>query len=351
MIIRRVQRILSTRYYHTSTSSSSSNISDDQLGLLKSLGYRDLQRLAKLHNINARQKGTVLIQELSEILPATLLSKRTTKWMPPQEDETDPDPVNMNTQVYATRQDQAAAKDHDHDSAAADWLAPGDVDPTNKRIMKQSTHHYSPRQAALSTSFPTMGEDDPLPGAATSTSTTSTASTTSTSSSFTTSKTDITGALDPDAEWHDVIRASTLPGGLERTRDFTQPMQIVEGVPLSSDHIIDILAENNARNIQQFDQVRADAEHYIIATGLSLRHVRSLRDALVFAAKKTKVPGLSSSSIASGGKKSPLMHWEVINLRETMVHVLTEQGRILYDLETLWTKGLTEKDLEELLRE
>ena len=122
MIIRRVQRILSTRYYHTSTSSSSSNISDDQLGLLKSLGYRDLQRLAKLHNINARQKGTVLIQELSEILPATLLSKRTTKWMPPQEDETDPDPVNMNTQVYATRQDQAAAKDHDHDSAAVAQL-------------------------------------------------------------------------------------------------------------------------------------------------------------------------------------------------------------------------------------
>ena len=66
------------------------------------------------------------------------------------------------------------------------------------------------------------------------------------------------------------------------------------------------LAQNNARDISVFHAPsefgRVDAEWYVLATGLGLRHVHSLKDAIVHAVKQTKVPGLSSSAVAGGGK-------------------------------------------------
>ena len=90
-----------------------------------------------------------------------------------------------------------------------------------------------------------------------------------------------------------------------------------------------------------------DAEHYIIATGLGLRHVHSLKDAIVHAVKQTKVPGLSSAAVAGGGKRRTPEHWEVIDLNDIVVHLPTAHGREVYNLEELWTHGFTHEDLDD----
>jgi ribosomal silencing factor RsfS len=263
----------------TSTDGVDSN-KDEQIRLLKTLGYRDLQRLAKLHeHIKGNQSKNDLVEQLSEVMPSSFLSSRTTKWLPKD--------AEVDTEATTTRGDVGGG--------ALDWLAPDDVDVKNRRVMKN-----------------------------------------------------MAGTFDPDADRQLVKDQIQDENSNLENRMFDTTFQIVEGEPLSSDHIVSILAQNNARNIRQYRHVRTDAETYIIATGLSLRHVRSLKDALVYAAKKTKIPGLSSSSVAASGRKSPLAHWDIIDLRETVVHLLTEQGRELYDLETLWTVGLTEKDMEDL---
>ena len=267
------------------------DVSDEQRRLLEGLEYRDLQRLAKLHeNIKGNQTKKELIRQLAEVVPSSVLSTRTTKWLPSTDENRE---VTNPTATTASTND------------ASDWLAPDDVDTSNRRVMKAR-----PQVAReLSSSSPALA-----------------------------------GLLDPDgAEWHhDPLYGQ--PNGLE-TQVLT-PMTVVENEPLTAEHIVYILAQNNARNIQQYHQVRTDAEHYIIASGLSLRHVRSLKEALVHAAKQTKIVGLSSSNIASGGRKSPLAHWEIIDLRETMIHIMTDQGRELYDLEGLWLNGITEQDME-----
>ena len=276
----------------SSTTTTTTTTTDEQRRLLDTLEYRDLQRLAKAHaHIKGNQTKKELIHQLSQVLPSTTLSPHTSRWSPPENNST--------------------VEEEEDD--ALDWLAPDDVDVNNRRVLKRR-----PPLRREKSIFDKLHRASP---------------------------TTTTSLLDPDAEFHDENYANPLKTGLETSLE-TSNYEVIPGVPLTADHIVHILADNNARNIQQYHQVRTDAEHYIIATGLSLRHVRSLKDALVHAAKKTKIPGLSSSNVAGSGRKSPLEHWEIIDLRDTMVHLMTDQGRELYDLEGLWVHGLTEKDME-----
>ena len=316
--------------YHT-TAWRLQIITDEQHKLLQSLNRRDLPRLAKMHNVRGNQTSVALVEQLSVILASSTLSAHSTKWVPKE-----------NTTALGDGGDVESEGDEVNSSASA-WLAPDEVDPTNRRVMKstrsQGHSHHSPglEFVARRENKEDTEDEELMDGDGT--------------------LVDITGALDPDAEWYEAIQRSDSNiseggrKGLEvhwNNNDTpTSTLIISEGVPLSVEQIVHILADNNARDIHQYDQIRMDAEHYVIATGLSLRHVRSLKDALVHAAKKTKVPGLSSSSIATSGRKSPLAHWEVIDLRETMVHLMTGQGRELYDLEGLWKHGVTQKDMED----
>jgi ribosome silencing factor RsfS/YbeB/iojap len=296
-------------------------MTDEQHTILKSLSRKDLQRLAKMHGIRGNQTNVGLVEQLSVVLPSSTISAQSTKWAPKEESA-----------------DDGNAEGGGGNNSASAWLAPDDVEPTNRRIMK--TRHQGPATGLqyFARDKKEMEEDEKDE---------------EDKEGKKKWSTDITDALDPDAECYEAIQRSKIScggrKGLEVKWSEESPSTIVisEGVPLSVEQIVHILAENNARDIHQYDQIRVDAEHYVIATGLSLRHVRSLKDALVHSAKKTKVAGLSSSNIASSGKRSPMAHWELIDLREIVVHIMTSQGRKLYNLEGLWKNGITEKDLED----
>ena len=322
--------LLSTKHnYHVSLPSSLPE-TNTQLALLKALPRRDLQRLAKLHKIKANSKSTTIIEELIVVLPTTFeptpstttatTSTTTTQWVP---NETFSSPSSSKF---------LSPDSTNNTNFASDWLSPDDVEPSNRRIRKNTGRDAS---VPLSDSLNDMQYNNTLnqDGA---------------SNADTDTDTDQDFETEIEVERHELFASK---GGLETTIPLSNtPMEIVEGVPMSVDQIIRILVENNARDIQKYDRIRMDAEYYLIATGLSLRHVRSLKDALVFAAKKTKVPGLSSSSIATGGRKSALTDWEVIDLRETMVHIMTEDGREFLNLEELWVHGLSDSDMEEMKR-
>lgn len=321
-------KLLSTKHYHVSLPSSLPE--NTQLALLKALPRRDLQRLAKLHKIKANSKSTTIIEELIVVLPTTFeptpstttatTSTTTTQWVP---NETFSSPSSSKF---------LSPDSTNNTNFASDWLSPDDVEPSNRRIRKNTGRDAS---VPLSDSLNDMQYNNTLnqDGA---------------SNADTDTDTDQDFETEIEVERHELFASK---GGLETTISLSNtPMEIVEGVPMSVDQIIRILVENNARDIQKYDRIRMDAEYYLIATGLSLRHVRSLKDALVFAAKKTKVPGLSSSSIATGGRKSALTDWEVIDLRETMVHIMTEDGREFLNLEELWLHGLSDSDMEEMKR-
>lgn len=70
-------------------------------------------------------------------------------------------------------------------------------------------------------------------------------------------------------------------------------------------------------------------ETMIICTGNSKRHVHSIADHLMTEAKKAGYPILGSEGEQEGD-------WVVVDLDEVIVHIMQEEARALYELETLW---------------
>jgi ribosome-associated protein len=73
-------------------------------------------------------------------------------------------------------------------------------------------------------------------------------------------------------------------------------------------------------------------DYMVVATGTSSRHVNSLADEVQ---KKVKEAG--GHVLGSEGKGQS--EWVLIDLGDVIVHVMQEESRKLYDLESLW--GMT----------
>jgi len=70
-------------------------------------------------------------------------------------------------------------------------------------------------------------------------------------------------------------------------------------------------------------------DYMVVATGTSSRHVNSLADEVQ---KKVKEAG--GHVLGSEGKGQS--EWVLIDLGDVIVHVMQEESRKLYDLESLW---------------
>ncbi|USD64658.1 ribosome silencing factor [Vibrio sp. SCSIO 43136] len=68
----------------------------------------------------------------------------------------------------------------------------------------------------------------------------------------------------------------------------------------------------------------------VICTGTSKRHVSSIADHVAQEAKKAGLEPLGIDGEVEG-------EWVVVDMGSTMVHVLQEQHRELYQLEKLWS--------------
>ncbi|MEY1661293.1 ribosome silencing factor [Isoalcanivorax beigongshangi] len=91
------------------------------------------------------------------------------------------------------------------------------------------------------------------------------------------------------------------------------------------------LEDLKAKNLTHLDVrgITSIADHMIIATGTSSRHVKALADNVVEEVKKAGhlpvgVEGMTSSE------------WVLVDLGDVIVHVMQPATREFYDLERLW---------------
>ena len=74
------------------------------------------------------------------------------------------------------------------------------------------------------------------------------------------------------------------------------------------------------------------ADHLVIASGTSTRHVKSIADEVVRFAK-----GLGAQPLGVEGEREA--EWVLVDLGDVIVHVMLPRVREFYALERLWTVG------------
>ncbi|HWD41023.1 MAG TPA: ribosome silencing factor [Fimbriimonas sp.] len=100
-----------------------------------------------------------------------------------------------------------------------------------------------------------------------------------------------------------------------------------------SDAIVDAADDMKAEQVEVLD-VRAKtsvADYFIVCTGTSDRHVDSIADKVA-----EKMAALKSKPLRVEGDKSG---WVLQDYGDVIFHVMREEQRQFYDLETLW-KGI-----------
>ncbi|CAM2907660.1 ribosome silencing factor [Vibrio rarus] len=70
-------------------------------------------------------------------------------------------------------------------------------------------------------------------------------------------------------------------------------------------------------------------DYMLVCTGTSKRHVSSIAQHIAIEAKKVGVEPLGMDGELEG-------EWVVVDMGSTMVHIMQEQQRELYQLEKLW---------------
>lgn len=95
--------------------------------------------------------------------------------------------------------------------------------------------------------------------------------------------------------------------------------------------VIDALEDVKAQHITTLDvqSLTSVADHMVIASGTSNRHLKALADQVMDAAKKAGHPPLGTEG-QSGAE------WVLVDLGDIIVHLMLPATRELYDLERLW---------------
>ncbi len=96
--------------------------------------------------------------------------------------------------------------------------------------------------------------------------------------------------------------------------------------------VADAALEKMAKNLVALDvrELVSFADTFIIATGRSDRHVRSIADAMSRAATAAGEPPLGVEGYSEG-------RWVLIDLGDIIVHIFQRETRGHYDLERLWS--------------
>ena len=116
-----------------------------------------------------------------------------------------------------------------------------------------------------------------------------------------------------------------------KSKKISAPTDPVEGLRL---RVLDALDNLKAQNVQEID-VRGKtsiADHLIVASGTSTRHVKSLADEVVKFAKQAGMQPLG----VEGQREA---EWVLVDLGDIVVHVMLPRVREFYGLERLWTVG------------
>lgn len=106
------------------------------------------------------------------------------------------------------------------------------------------------------------------------------------------------------------------------------------GIDKIADKAYTILGDKKARNIEIIDitEVSTLADYFIIASGTSTTHIRTIADELEF-----RMGEAGYNLIHKEGYESA--RWILLDFGELVVHVFHEEDRNFYNLERLWSDG------------
>lgn len=85
-------------------------------------------------------------------------------------------------------------------------------------------------------------------------------------------------------------------------------------------------------NVIKIDEISSLSDYFVIATGTSNTHVKSLADELEF---KLKEQGIAPMRVEGYNSDS----WILIDYASVVIHIFTKEGRDFYDLDRLWADG------------
>lgn len=102
------------------------------------------------------------------------------------------------------------------------------------------------------------------------------------------------------------------------------------------------LEDVKGSNIELIDvaPLTSIADHMVICTGTSNRHVKALADNVMEKAREAGVKGINSQGLEQGD-------WALVDLNGTLVHVMQASARLTYQLEKLWDLGQAKPRLDE----
>ncbi len=80
----------------------------------------------------------------------------------------------------------------------------------------------------------------------------------------------------------------------------------------------------------------------IVATGSSSRHVKSIANNVIVEAKKANKPPLGTEGEEDG-------EWVLVDLGDVIVHVMQQQVREFYDLESLWSVDIVHRQEQDVI--
>ena len=84
--------------------------------------------------------------------------------------------------------------------------------------------------------------------------------------------------------------------------------------------------------IMELDDLTDIADYFLVASGTSERHVRTIADSVETGMKERGVKPYSVEGHRDG-------RWVIIDYQNVIVHIFLEQLRELYDLESLWIEA------------
>lgn len=95
--------------------------------------------------------------------------------------------------------------------------------------------------------------------------------------------------------------------------------------------VIATLEEFKAQDIKTIDVTGVSplTDQFVIASGTSTRHVRSMADKLV---ERAKANGVQPTGVEGQAEAQ----WVLVDLNDVIVHLMLPQARAFYNLEKLW---------------
>ena len=103
--------------------------------------------------------------------------------------------------------------------------------------------------------------------------------------------------------------------------------------------VLTALEDFKAIDIQSIDVSDQNplTELFVIASGSSTRHVKSMAENLIMRAKAAGSPPLG----VEGQKQA---EWILVDLNDVIVHLMLPQSRAFYNLEKLWQASSEQRD-------